>query len=824
MNTTATYTPLECLLLFQSLVALGTDDEDFIKISDLLKKSPLVCGNPSYDPKRLDAKSLQQLYLRILRDELRLEESDGREENSRVHPKNRKYLSSSPLLLNDSRKYKHKLHMLEDRLYAKYREYMIRSIDEDERKFASLQEEIEKIENGDWNEGLTNPEKGQKNRIKFTPIKNNGYTSLPSSENDKRPENFSKRFSPALLSSSSHIFSSKTKPAVPSEGQELHSGEREEIDSLPSKIVGDQTSIQLSLGPRYNCSIQDKKSPQSKSQKPSDSKWKSPHGDSRQASPQEKDNQIKSQQNSSQSNSVTPWEPCIVSALKPIVKSNSSIQAATTSRIRFSIPHSAGTMCSRMSLDTLAEAAGQQNRVSLETLSNPAIHQPNKNVLNSRSNLQKISPNKVPQQNKQKSLSQSLFSKSKKVTSQRLIKPERKHYNSPYNTGRNLPVQSLSCSKQKIKGYQNLPSTPHVFDSRKFVTGTGTKWKAQPSGLTPRNFTPLPPPPIEPLSPILKSAKLMVHDRKSTSKDLSLQKKHKPQAPSPHAPYGKNFNISSTPAVIIPPKIRADDSRSKNKKMDDALDPQDDEDFSQTKFKNAKNIGSNELVITKLLHTDTSNYRSTKRKRGKFYDIGSRPPSTILWTRAFPKISAQALQDIVTDKNASMFANPIKEKDAPGYRTIILRPQDLKSIRSAITAGHRAATAAAPEDLSPYASSAWLPISEDLIPPKGIINYSQLEKELMRMFANAIMFNADPKRGLGPAWQDVVERNKEEALGYAFDEDSIVRGTKDMFAAVEKKVSDLRSVERRNEVAKKASLATIKIDDKGDESEQDLDR
>ncbi|SZF03631.1 unnamed protein product [Blumeria hordei] len=819
MNTTATYTPLECLLLFQSLVALGTDDEDFVNISDLLKKSPLVRGNPSYDPKRLDAKSLQQLYLRILRDELRLEESDGREENSRVHPKKRKYISSAPLLLNDSRKYKHKLHMLEDSLYAKYREYMIRSIDEDERKFASLQEEIEKIENGDWNEGLSNPEKGQKNRIKFTPIKNNGYTSLPSSENDKRPENFSKRFSPASLSSSSHSFSSKTKPAVSSEGQELHIGEREEVDSLPTKIVGDQTSIQLSLGSRDNSSIQDKKPTQSISQKPADSKWKSPQEDSCQASPQEKDNQIKNQPNSG-----TPWEPCIDSASKPLAQSNSSIQTATTSRIRFSIPHSVGTICSRMSLDTLAEAAGQQNRVSLETLSNSAIHQTNKNVLNSRSIAQKISPNKIPQHNKQKSLSQSLFSKSKKVTSQRLIKPERKYYNSPYNTSRNPPAQSLSSPKTKSRGYQNIPSTPHALDNRKFVTGTGTKWKAQPAGLTPRNFTPLPPPPMEPLSPILKSVKLTVHDRKSTSKDLSLQKKHKPQAPSPHAPHGKSFNNSSTPAVIILPKIKEDDSGSKNKRLDDALDPQDDDDFPQTKFKKAKNVDSNESVIPKLSHTDISNFRSTKRKRGKFYDIGSRPPSTILWTRAFPKISAQALQDIVTDKNASMFANPIKEKDAPGYRTIILRPQDLKSIRSAITAGHRAATAAAPEDLSPYAPSAWLPISEDLIPPKGIINYSQLEKELMRMFANAIMFNADPKRGLGPAWQDVVERNKEEALGYAFDEDSIVRGTKDMFAAVEKKVSDLRSVERRNEVAKKASLATIKMDDKSDDSDQDLDR
>lgn len=93
---------------------------------------------------------------------------------------------------------------------------------------------------------------------------------------------------------------------------------------------------------------------------------------------------------------------------------------------------------------------------------------------------------------------------------------------------------------------------------------------------------------------------------------------------------------------------------------------------------------------------------SNKRKRVSSMPVESRlssaPPSHVLWTRAFPKISASALESIAGHKNASTFAAPVKERDAPGYKTLILRPQDLKSIRSAITAGHRAATAAAPED------------------------------------------------------------------------------------------------------------------------------
>lgn len=146
-----------------------------------------------------------------------------------------------------------------------------------------------------------------------------------------------------------------------------------------------------------------------------------------------------------------------------------------------------------------------------------------------------------------------------------------------------------------------------------------------------------------------------------------------------------------------------------------------------------------------------------------------------------------------------MFAVPIKERDAYGYSGLILRPQDLKTIKSAIHAGQRAATAAVPEDTPPAQSSVWLPISEDLIPPKGIINYAQLEKELMRMFANAIMFNADPDRGLGASWEEMRGRGKKGGEGYEIDEDGVVKDTRAMYADVEKIVGSLRSAERRSE-------------------------
>ena len=115
--------------------------------------------------------------------------------------------------------------------------------------------------------------------------------------------------------------------------------------------------------------------------------------------------------------------------------------------------------------------------------------------------------------------------------------------------------------------------------------------------------------------------------------------------------------------------------------------------------------------------------------------------------RNFPRLSHSVMDSIQSHKHASLFAAPVREKDAQGYHEYIKQPQNLKSIRAAIQSGARA-VAAATSDLTPGgpasardASTVLLPLSEELVPPKGIVNSAQLEKEIMRMFANAVMFN-----------------------------------------------------------------------------------
>jgi hypothetical protein len=190
--------------------------------------------------------------------------------------------------------------------------------------------------------------------------------------------------------------------------------------------------------------------------------------------------------------------------------------------------------------------------------------------------------------------------------------------------------------------------------------------------------------------------------------------------------------------------------------------------------------------------------RFLKRTRPDTPSEPAAPPTHVLWTRGFTRVSSSVLDQISGHRDANMFATALRERDAPGYRQIVLQPQDLTSIRSAIKQGNKAAlqaTASLPGG-DPGTTSVLLPISEDLVPPKGIINSAQLERELDHMFCNAIMYNPDPHRGPGPRFLKRSKEEEEEIVGYHLDENGVVKNTRAMFVEVEKLMGDLRSAEK----------------------------
>jgi hypothetical protein len=157
--------------------------------------------------------------------------------------------------------------------------------------------------------------------------------------------------------------------------------------------------------------------------------------------------------------------------------------------------------------------------------------------------------------------------------------------------------------------------------------------------------------------------------------------------------------------------------------------------------------------------------------------------------------------DIMSHKHASLFSNPVRDSQVEGYSDMIRRPQDMKTIKTAITAGVRAVNAAIAEDDSiPTSgprdtSNVLLPISEDLVPPKGIVNSAQLEREVMRMFANAVMFNPG--------------------------EDDVVQDAREMYESAAVSIANFRSAERTAVVeSEKRRLEESEVDEMGQEDEE----
>ncbi|EEA22630.1 hypothetical protein TMatcc_001469 [Talaromyces marneffei ATCC 18224] len=229
----------------------------------------------------------------------------------------------------------------------------------------------------------------------------------------------------------------------------------------------------------------------------------------------------------------------------------------------------------------------------------------------------------------------------------------------------------------------------------------------------------------------------------------------------------------------------------------------------------------------KLAAGEEAQSKRAKRKRGasEALEVDTIQPTPsrgvssqlVYCTRNFTRTGAPIMNDVAAHKHASIFSKPLTERDAPGYKDLIYRPQDLKSIRGALSQGNRAVAAATEaasssataEGESPNPSgtpskhAAWLTKTPELIPPKAIVNSSQLEKELIRMFANAIMFNPAPdsERGFGPSFR-MIRPGKSSATtrssshAWDLDEGGISRDTREMCDDVEKAVTKWRAAER----------------------------
>ncbi|KAI1496415.1 hypothetical protein F5X99DRAFT_400583 [Biscogniauxia marginata] len=385
-------------------------------------------------------------------------------------------------------------------------------------------------------------------------------------------------------------------------------------------------------------------------------------------------------------------------------------------------------------------------------------------------------------------------------------------YSSPYNQQAQSPSGTLdSTQRPRVPPIQTPVAAPHparrpslptvqtpqaVNAPSHVIRGHGTKWTSTPTPATPRveeisGYFENQSPAYEPISPPFRPAQLpKTSPGQGGKKDIrkSIQKLDIAVTKANTRPARSAQGSAPTPQAE---EFLADQELSGRPIKNEVATPQ--------AFEEAGDTTADESVHSR--QQAAVNNLPTKRKRQES-PLSRAPPAPathVLWTRSFNKISMAALDQIIGHRHANMFAQPLKPRDAPGYHDYVLRPQDLKGIQKAITAGSKAAAAAVATmaDVEPNAPAVWLPISVDLVPPRGIINIAQLERELDHMFANAIMYNPDPQRGLGPSFlrshQANTEGDDKDTRNYQFDENGVVKETRNMFREVEKLLSDLRS-------------------------------
>lgn len=402
--------------------------------------------------------------------------------------------------------------------------------------------------------------------------------------------------------------------------------------------------------------------------------------------------------------------------------------------------------------------------------------------------------------------------------------------------------QALNTPVKKL-GVPSAPHTPISATPTHVTHGFGTKWAphSTPSTPGPSHMSVAPQSPaFEPVSPPQKPATLPSSAgstprplRKQAPKAASkLEQTVSKSARGRSARAGQKARaVSSTPSLTRSRRSQSilshtdepatQTSESAPKIKDEDATPRPTEDTGDTTAD--ESVPGRPQIMT----PGSVSSRLHKRKR-QVTPVNPPPETTqVLWTRGFTKVSSSALDQISSHRDANMFATRLREKDAPNYRQIVLQPQDITSIRSAIKHGNKAAVQAAASlpGGDPGTAHVWLPISDELVPPKGIINSAQLERELVHMFCNAIMYNADPDRGPGPGFmkRSQDEEEEEEVVGYRLDENGVVKNTRSMFVEVEKLLGDLRSAEKERSAPPPSAVRPASVATPAEETGDDED-
>ncbi|WEW57174.1 hypothetical protein PRK78_002636 [Emydomyces testavorans] len=799
MPSLSSYTPFESLLFFQSLAGLDKPPESFSPISDLLKNNPFVRQDATFDVNRLSPQALEELYTDVAEgsggelfgrkgpEEQRL--PNGQQDGLASPPNSKKRKIALP---EDGSSHLTIISGLISRLYARYKELVTKEIQEEERRYRDLKDDLSRIQSEQQTEPATpsaslrqiEPQPKPTHIPGDTPKQDTSLVEMRSGNGSRTTQEI-----PRPLQS--------TPKATPSIPTTLDPSRRGIQQTAPSSVT------------QYRF---ENKTPQSMQ-----AYHQAPQGIN---TTQQTPVNIQPTTSVQIQNVGTPIQPHTQTPTFPAPPSGTPIvpmlSSATSSRIQPGPPQVNSSVGARPSPAKPAMQGRMIQPWSIHSLPQPQQHvSPYANA--PRSTVPP--PGKPPQalqllNHGDKLLSpipQNAFALAAAGSNQASITTAPKP---AIEIGK--ASQSTPCIPGSGPSEANAPALPldrrpkipplHTWRSR-------TPWKR----LNPLEIPKYPGSPVRPraedISPIsetelspMEGVKLPAEAAQGVETETLKKDLESP--------------VTGSPGRRITPALRKGRSKS-------PLSP-----FTmQTRRRARSNISrddetegskiKNEFPGTPIVTVDKS---GSKRKRTTSEPVVMEDAQVsaqhVVCTRNFPRTCGPVMNDIAAHKHASIFAKPLTERDAPGYKDLVYRPQDIKSIKSAIHQGSKAVATASEalnvsgmeNDLSGTSKGNGLVLKRtaELIPPKGIVNSSQLEKELIRMFANAVMFNPTPEDTFGPAFpmrSDFASREQTSEP----EEGGILHDTLEMYEDAERAVSTWRAAERAvDDMGAKAGTSALR--------------
>ncbi|KAH9826992.1 Bromodomain [Teratosphaeria destructans] len=818
------YSPLESLLLFQALRHQNAHDQfSFNRISSQLKSIPLIYEAPGYDSGRLSPDALRDLYLSLLKEEVKrdLERQAEPENGVATIDGSRKRKASSPPLptVQEAAQHSHLIPQLVTRLYANYREKAVREIREYERQYSALQSEIKDLEDGENDESASKqqPDSSIQSPKPSTIAHTQPASTRPANDQPSAPDATAASPTPPAPAQSRPYAQAKIDAVINHGPEPQHSPGPHRRASSSTKLP--PLSEMAPQSPRFGIPPNIPKqmphvqqqtyshSPPSAHQSP----FMPHHAHPAPGPPMQNNMPRPPSRHDPSPRPILPPPPGmqLPPPGPPQHVGSPNMHAPMQSQQHYQQQH-------RGSIGP-APASGQPPYAHPPPMQHPPAHQgyyqqsPYQDRRTSypppRHSLSQLEPFYMgnPEANKQQQ--------------RQSIPPHQPHPSRVHHPVTQTPRQPM------YQQYPPAPATAPVQTPRAHprmpsilsALATPSRPEYKPTWKSERRPLPMPlpaeprKPEIEPLSPVRKPIEPARPPR--AQQDVQATKELPPPPPqqglrppksrrrptragSPSSVASSTLGESTrrstrsqSVSTVVGANLLSDSAGSVK---DEPSTPAGVLDHPEHQHESSATPASGMMTRKRRGTVPSHTQHPLKRRRQgsptgthEDEDMGPPPPrsNTITAYRNFAKISSTIMNDISSHKHASYFAGPVREKDASGYSDIIKQPQHLKAIRSAITAGTRAVAQAIAPD-SPEATptnkavagdsmAVELERTGDLMPPKVIVNGAQLEKEVYRMLANAVMFNPG--------------------------EDGLVAETREMFEDVEAKIRAWKGIPKEGD-------------------------